>query len=206
MAKDIIAALRARAEPYLTLDPEKGREANPWADIGAGMLPGIGTVQAGRDFERARRESDPLGMGLAALAAVPIAGKPVATVAKALRKGAKAAGAASKAAEPAQDMVTLYRAQIRGKPIKNWFTEDKSLVDEYYGMYSPEPGGVDLYQVEVPFDDYDKYIMKTQNRPDRMAEGFGASREVYIPRSVAQSARVVNPADVLPSASRAKRR
>lgn len=88
MTPAMMNLLRRKVEPYVTLDPEKGREANFWADLAVGMTPGVGTAQAGRDFERARREDDPLGMGLAATAAIPLVGKPVAVAGKAARKAA----------------------------------------------------------------------------------------------------------------------
>lgn len=44
------------------------------ADIAAGFVPGLGTAQAARDFERARREGDKLGMGLAGVGMIPVVG------------------------------------------------------------------------------------------------------------------------------------
>jgi len=44
------------------------------ADIAAGFVPGVGTAQSARDFERARRESDKLGMGLAGVGMIPVVG------------------------------------------------------------------------------------------------------------------------------------
>ena len=44
------------------------------ADIAAGFVPGVGTVQSARDFERARREGDKLGMGLAGVGMIPVVG------------------------------------------------------------------------------------------------------------------------------------
>jgi hypothetical protein len=44
------------------------------ADIVMGFTPGIGTAQGLRDFERARRDEDMLGMALGGLSAIPIAG------------------------------------------------------------------------------------------------------------------------------------
>jgi len=57
------------------------------ADIGMGFLPVVGTAQGARDFERARREDDLLGMGLSAASMIPIAGG----VIKLGKKGASAA-------------------------------------------------------------------------------------------------------------------
>ena len=44
------------------------------ADIALGFAPGIGTAQGIRDFERARREDNVLGMVLGGLSAIPVAG------------------------------------------------------------------------------------------------------------------------------------
>jgi hypothetical protein len=53
--------------------PQDATAADITADIAAGFTP-LQYPQAIRDFERARRESDPVGMGLASLAAIPVAG------------------------------------------------------------------------------------------------------------------------------------
>lgn len=52
------------------------------ADVALGFVPGVGTAQSLRDFERARREGDALGMGLSAVGALPVVGGAV----KPLRK------------------------------------------------------------------------------------------------------------------------
>jgi hypothetical protein len=52
------------------------------ADVALGFVPGVGTAQSLRDFERARREGDALGMGLSAVGAIPVVGG----AAKPLRK------------------------------------------------------------------------------------------------------------------------
>ena len=41
------------------------------ADIGASFVPVLGQMQAGRDFVRAKREENPLGMGLSIASVVP---------------------------------------------------------------------------------------------------------------------------------------
>ena len=91
LAKEaVINALRDRARKFVSLDnPEDGDLGDLAIDIGAGFVPGVGQAQAGRDFERARREGDKLGMALASLGAVPIVGG-VAGAANKVRKGAKA--------------------------------------------------------------------------------------------------------------------
>jgi hypothetical protein len=81
------------------------------ADIAAGFVPGLGTAQAARDFERARREGDKLGMGLASVGMIPVVGGVV--------KGGKAA--AKSLAEMAEqygakvpEFITAYRGAAAG--------------------------------------------------------------------------------------------
>lgn len=97
--------IRDRARKFVSLDtPEDSDLGDLAIDIGTGFLPVIGTAQAGRDFERARREGDKLGMALASLGAVPVVGG-VAKAASKVRKGAKAAEEAGKAATEAAPSV-----------------------------------------------------------------------------------------------------
>lgn len=70
------------------------------ADIGMGFLPGVGTAQGIRDFERARRDDDMLGMALGGLSAIPFAGGIV-----------KAGKGIGRAAEGALDMSQAARMQ-----------------------------------------------------------------------------------------------
>jgi len=44
------------------------------ADLAAGFIPGVGTALSARDFERARREDDKLGMALSSLGMIPVVG------------------------------------------------------------------------------------------------------------------------------------
>jgi hypothetical protein len=60
------------------------------ADIGMGFLPVVGTAQGARDFERARRDEDKLGMLLSAASMIPVAGGAV----RAIRSAGKASRAA----------------------------------------------------------------------------------------------------------------
>lgn len=69
------AELRRRLEQMMSLnEPQNVDAIDVIADVGAGFVPGLGQAQAVRDFERARRESDTLGMGLSTLAGVPVIG------------------------------------------------------------------------------------------------------------------------------------
>lgn len=94
--QDLINALRDRARKFVSLDTPKDSDLGDLAiDIGAGFLPVIGTAQAGRDFERARREDDKLGMALSSLGAIPVVGG----VTRGINK-VRQSGKAAKKAEP----------------------------------------------------------------------------------------------------------
>ena len=89
----IVQALRDRASRFTSLDtPQDSDLADTAIDITAGFLPGIGTAQSARDFERARREGDKLGMGLAGVGMIPFVGGATKLVGKA-RKAEKVADA-----------------------------------------------------------------------------------------------------------------
>jgi len=72
MANPYIDELRRRAEIFASLD---SRDDSDFGDMGldfaAGFAPGVGTALALRDFERARRDDDKLGMVLSSIGAVP---------------------------------------------------------------------------------------------------------------------------------------
>ena len=70
------------------------------ADIAMGFAPVIGTAQGLRDFERARRDDDTLGMVLGAASALPIVGGAV--------KAARTVGKASKAASAPRNTKWLH--------------------------------------------------------------------------------------------------
>ena len=95
------ANFRRRYERMTSLDqPTDSDAVDVAADIAAGFTP-LQYPQAARDFERARRESDPLGMGLATLAAVPVVGG--------VAKAASKVGKADIAAERAEALLTAQR-------------------------------------------------------------------------------------------------
>jgi hypothetical protein len=59
----------------LSLDsPKDMTTGETAADLAAGFIPGVGTALSARDFERARREDDKLGMALSSLGMIPIVG------------------------------------------------------------------------------------------------------------------------------------
>lgn len=71
----IIQSLRDRARRMTSLDTPQDADLGDVAlDIGAGFVPGVGTALSARDFERARREGDALGMALGAAGMIPVVG------------------------------------------------------------------------------------------------------------------------------------
>lgn len=90
---------------FISLDtPQDMSLGETAADIGMGFLPGVGTAQGARDFERARREGDMLGMALSAASMIPVAGGVV--------RAARSVGKASKAVDvlpAAERQVNLER-------------------------------------------------------------------------------------------------
>jgi hypothetical protein len=95
------ADLRKRYERATSLEqPQDADAADIAVDIAAGFTP-LQYPQAARDFERARRESDPLGMGLAMATAIPVAGGAV-RAAKRLGKGVDIAAERTEALATAQ--------------------------------------------------------------------------------------------------------
>lgn len=81
-------ALREFGRKATSLDTPEMSIGETIADIGIGFTPGLGTAQALRDLERARRDDDTLGMVLAGAGTVPVVGG-LAKVASKARKGAQ---------------------------------------------------------------------------------------------------------------------
>ena len=107
----LIAALRDRARKFVSLDtPEDADLADTAIDIGAGFLPVVGTAQAGRDFERARREGDKIGMALASVGAVPVVGG-AANLANKVRKGKKVADKIADSAPSLREVIEKSASQ-----------------------------------------------------------------------------------------------
>lgn len=107
----VINALRDRARKFASLDSQPDADLGDMAiDIGAGFVPGLGTAQAGRDFERARREGDKLGMGLAGIGMVPVVGGVTKGI-SALRKAKQGAEAATDAAPSLRQVLEQVAAK-----------------------------------------------------------------------------------------------
>lgn len=78
--------LTDKLRQYSSLDKQEQGLGDDAAEMAAGFIPGVGQAMALRDFERSRRDSDYLGMGLSAVSLIP-GGHLV----KGLRKGGNAA-------------------------------------------------------------------------------------------------------------------
>lgn len=111
----VINALRDRARKFASLDNPKDADlADTAIDLGAGFLPVVGTATSARDFERARREDDKLGMALSGLGMIPVVGGVTAGVNK-LRKGGKAAEKAADKAPTIRE--ALEKAVAKGDDV-----------------------------------------------------------------------------------------
>lgn len=94
---DLLAYSQNLAKKYTSLDtPQDQTLGETLGDVALGFVPGLGTAQGGRDFERARRDNDWLGMGLSAASMLPVVGGVV--------KAGKTATKASKLAEALEKM------------------------------------------------------------------------------------------------------
>ena len=94
-------SLLDRLGRFISLDtPQDMSLGETAADIGMGFLPGVGTAQGARDFERARRDEDILGMALSAASMIPVAGGAV--------RAARSIGKASKAV----DVLPILERQV----------------------------------------------------------------------------------------------
>lgn len=120
--KEIANVAEQTLKKFISLDtPQDMSSAETVADIAAGFVPGIGTAQSARDFERARREGDKLGMGLSAVGMIPVVGgvvkparKAVDPLAEMLRKYLdKAPSTPSRAAEMRSVQEALARTESR---------------------------------------------------------------------------------------------
>lgn len=133
-AQALVDALRDRARKFVSLDtPEDADLADTAIDIGAGFVPVVGTAQAGRDFERARRDGDKLGMVLSAAGMIPIAGG-AARAANKARKGAEAAKEGMTAAEKAWMTRMEKVARNKGVQHREAMRQGDTVVDDVVTM------------------------------------------------------------------------
>jgi hypothetical protein len=121
---DLLTYSQNLARKYTSLDTPKDQTLGETVgDIGLGFVPVVGTAQGARDFERARRENDWLGMGLSAASMIPVAGG----VVKAGEKVAKQASKSKELAKALEKMPRMSKAE-----------------GEVLGLYHDIGGGVKL--------------------------------------------------------------
>lgn len=138
-----------RAARYFSTDPSAAEETSAIGDMFAGMLPGVGWAQALRDYKRADKANDKLGKGLAvggaALATIPIIGKPVAEAGGAVAREIPAALRALGVAKKAREAATAGRLTAQtGRVVERQAgagTRAKVAPDVYRKLF--EQGGTD---------------------------------------------------------------
>jgi hypothetical protein len=112
----IVSELRRRGKDLVSLDTPDNQDGVSIAnDIAAGFTPGVGTAMSLRDYERARRDGDYLGMGLSAVGMIPMAAG--------MTKGINSLRKTTKAADKTVDAL---RAYPRGKALT---TAQKNAVE-----------------------------------------------------------------------------
>lgn len=132
-----VSSLADSVRKMLSLDtPTEMSPAETAVDVAAGFVPGVGTAQAARDFERARREGDKLGMGLAGVGMLPVVGGVV--------KPAKAA------ARGVAELAEKYLGPTAAKAAKAEPKEQKMLMGVYRGYAGEAPGEI-VYHAGAEF-------------------------------------------------------
>ena len=81
-----VDAVNSYVDKSMQLDQPEMTGTETAADIALGFAPGIGTAMGFRDFERARRADDKLGMGLGILSMIPVAGGAVRAAGKGVNR------------------------------------------------------------------------------------------------------------------------
>jgi len=116
----LIDELRRRAEIFAALDNRDDADlADIGIDVAAGFAPGVGTALALRDFERARRDDDKLGMFLASVSGVPVVGGVPRTIMMAAKKsGKKRKKAVGTIFDEVKDYDEAQRMALRGDHLK----------------------------------------------------------------------------------------
>jgi len=108
-----IDALRNRARKFVSLDtPADADLVDTAQDVGYGFLPVVGTALAARDYERARRDRDYLGMTLSAAGMLPVVGG-LPLAANKARQAGKAVGNATEATVAALRKADVAEERMR---------------------------------------------------------------------------------------------
>jgi hypothetical protein len=166
-ATQALPSVQRQARGLLSLDPQA--ESDTALEMGIGSLPGVGQAMALRDFERARRMGDKLGMGLATLAAVPVVGG----VSKAVGKSDDVVKAYGISHRPMTEASGAARLHDAGKAFGEDIFGKNAL--QYFGSGDPRESAIP------------KLLSKVRNNPDA---------EVTIYRGVPEGAgNQINPGD-----------
>jgi hypothetical protein len=120
---DIVQALRSKVSQYTSLEPQQEGLGDMATQMGLSLIPGVGQAMAGRDFERARRDDDYLGMGLSAASLIPGG-----ALLKALRGGGEKLGIIAGRTARNAPHDALHEAQLAYKNID----------DKYIGSGRPQ--------------------------------------------------------------------
>ena len=108
--------IKSTGQKFISLDtPQDMSTGETLTDIGLGFVPVVGTAQGARDFERARRENDYLGMGLSAASMLPFVGGVVKAGEK-VAKGSKLVKAVEELIPEAQRAENLQQFMTKAHP------------------------------------------------------------------------------------------
>lgn len=133
---DLLAYSQNLAKKYTSLDtPQDQTLGETLGDVALGFVPVVGTAQAARDFVRAERENDRLGMGLSAASVLPVAGGFV-KAGRTATKASKIAKALEQVTpkEIGKDLVGRPILDFRGSTVSH-FTDPESAKDIYDNGY-----------------------------------------------------------------------
>jgi hypothetical protein len=141
-------AMLERLGRFASLDtPQDMGLGETAADIGMGFLPVVGTAQGARDFERARRDEDKLGMLLSAASMIPVAGGAV----RAIRSAGKAADVVEEVPGAARQMLDEVVPPATTEQIKQVEASapiEKSPVPSYYMDEWTQETGLSPQEIE----------------------------------------------------------
>lgn len=161
-------------------------------DIAAGFVPGLGTAQALRDFERARREGDELGMALSGLGALPVVGG----VPKVARKIFGGLRGASKAEREALERAKMLRAPTWSKtgwaetPDNSWMNE----IDDSKAALKTVSGSNQIYldhpELFTRYPQLKNYRVEVVDLPSNLRADHSPYGEIRINKSLPEDRRL----------------